>query len=537
MKLIYIIIAVLFFTVEGYSKTLPDEIINKLQSHNIAEKSVVISIDSKDCKSCTVYFYQILEKIYQEHPDKVHCLVPSKMEGDDLLYLLSQQNVNISKDKIIVDKELVLWFAKKAKITNYVLLRNESTYSFLDTSTDKDISDYYSYLNDDAQYKFDILDTLNYNFSFLPTSSNQYYVDENNIYALNKSSNTFFIVNQTSRQLTQLRLDSLIGKENILTSLNLNKEDHQLTLEENFNSKIDGAKFLNITNFNLIDNKIFFSFYVRYTHKMNRLEIEEMKGIVNTSMRKELSKDTTILVGKITLFVSELDNNYNVVNTYKSNPVSEEYSIDVYSGFSVYQLTNEFIFSLRYNSMLYKDKESYNKKNYACAKFKIDRENKTISFGEFIPQTRPKWYGRKKVLGNYSNGKFQWVGINNYFYLSSYPFLIDLTSGIKYEVPEETLKKLNKIEGSNFFKKNDPGYYTVGLYLLNDNIALFFKGMKSNEPYIALFNKNGSFLSYATMEKMWGIMHPMSNYIYFTSVDNSSTEKILTLTRTKLSKE
>ena len=199
--------------------------------------------------------------------------------------------------------------------------------------------------------------------------------------------------------------------------------------------------------------------------------------------------------------------------------------------------TNEFLFNISYNSMLYKDKESYNKKNYVCARFKSNEQNQKISFIGFTPYTRPAWYGRKKVLGNYSNGKFTLIEKNSFFYLSGYPFALDLTNNIKFEIPENKLKEINKIEKNDFLNKNEPGYFTIGICgLSRREIAILFRGAKSNTIYIATFDRNGQFINYGigTKSKAW-ISQYINETLYILWMDDDSSEKKLYLVRAKIS--
>ena len=526
-----IILMLVLFSFEVNADNIPSHILQKLNSVGINSKSIIFMIDSKDCISCTAQFYKTLSIINKNFPNNFYFFSKTIIEANDLDYFLISQDFLIPKEKLIVNAELGDWFKKKSKSNNAIIKINDNSYSFLDNSADLSIKSL-SYLA--KNYSYTPLDTIIFNANFLPTSSNIIEVDTSNIYILNNHSNNFYILNINSKKTSALYLDSLLDKSKILNSLNLNNIDYELTVSNNLNSKILGEKFLNYVNFDIVNNKIFFSLYVKYTHQLSQKELNTMKQTLEKKLIKQLSKDTVVETDKVSFFVVSVDENYNLSNVLLTDTISNTHSIDGYSGLSKENNSNNYFFNILFNNT-YINPKSYNNTNYVTAIFQNNNLNNKLLFKEFSNITRPAWYGKMKVYGNYSNGKFQIINNKNYFYLYSYPFFTDISKSIKYEMPEEQLSILNKKRNNNFLKKVRPAYYSLGLLDLSENeIGLMITSFNTGNVYTCLFNKNGDFINYTynTKSNAW-VTRYLNNKLHMVWFENENNNKNIILIRAK----
>ena len=349
----------------------------------------------------------------------------------------------------------------------------------------------------------------------MPTYWNIKKIHNNKLYVLNKDSNILYVKDLVNGNSNYERLNALINENISLVGLKLNSVDLVLTESNLLKSKKINS-LLKINNINFNADEILLSCSVSYIHYANKDEVAETRRDMKDAGEKYNfgKNDTTmkLLVNKNVIL------NYNMKSkNLRSLIVPKEdkgYITESISGCYFQNQSQEIYIPVNYYGET-KDSNEYFKRNILYTTFVVDWSTENIEKKSKASIKRPKYFAEKNKALNYSNGNFLSSSHFNLFYLSSYPYFVDLNKSVVYEVPIDQLtqKKL-KNKKDRLGKFNILEYHSIGI-CSNQSYHTLLGYYRNKELLAFQFDMSGNFLNTKTIMKVdYGSVICDGNQVY-----------------------
>jgi hypothetical protein len=283
-------------------------------------------------------------------------------------------------------------------------------------------------------------------------------------------------------------LDSIVSTYDLVRSLKLNQADENYYLKTIKSGRLSPPQFIDLRF-----HKNICHLNYRSTHP--HLVTESDIALIPSELRKEhkINVGTTVLVSRPIYLILNLDSTKAVRFVTAKDP--NNYWIDQFSGYFL-DGKSEREFYLPLQREVRKDKP-LNDSVFATENFLMGRFSlldSVLVLKEKLPFLRPRWYSRSKVGHNFSEGAFQLTSENTYYYLTSYPYFVNILNGVQYSLPENELQNICKSLQLEFPNKDEPAFSPIGVIESKLKVTLLARIINQNRTVCFDFDLKGLFI-------------------------------------------